>query len=114
VDPAVDERARDFLRAVTLGRIDRTALNERLSANLPDTGIALGAEHAAALGVAEEMYAFEQRTTAEGVATFYRVRYPSEIWTWVVSVDGAGLINGFSLRHRRYKIFDMWLRNVTY
>ncbi len=115
VDAAVDERARDFLRAVTLGRIDRAALNERLSSILPDAGIALGAEHAAALGTAEEMQAFEQRTTAEGVATFYRVRYPSGIWTWVVSVDAAGRINGFSLRGSpRYKIFDVWLRNVTY
>jgi len=115
VDRSTDERARDFLRAVTLGRIDRTLLNERLSAILPETGIAAGAEHAAALGTAEEMFAFEQRTTAEGVATYYRVRYPSGIWTWVFSVDRTGRINGFSLRRSpRYKIFDVWLRDVTY
>ena len=114
VDPATDEQARNFLRAVTLGRIDRTALNYRLSAMLPETGLAVAAEHAAALGTPEAMFAFEQRITAEGVATYYRVRYPSEIWTWVFSLDQAGHINGFSLRLRRYKIFDVWLRNVTY
>jgi hypothetical protein len=115
VDPSTDERARAFLREVTLGRIDRTLLDERLSAILPETGFAAAAEHAAALGTAEEMFAFEQRTTAEGVATFYRVRYPSEIWTWVFSLNHAGRINGFSLRRSgRYKIYDVWLRNVTY
>lgn len=38
VDPSTDERAREFLRAVTLNRIDRTALNDRLSKILPDSG----------------------------------------------------------------------------
>ena len=79
----------------------------------PDASTA--SRYAAALGTAEEMFAFEQRTTAEGVATFYRVRYPSEIWTWVFSLNHAGRINGFSLRRSgRYKIYDVWLRNVTY
>jgi hypothetical protein len=33
----------------------------------------------------------------------------------VFSVDQAGGINGFSLRRSpRYKIFDVWLRNVKY
>jgi len=115
VDPAIDQRAKDFLQAVTLGRIDRASLNEQLSTIWPGTGIAAAAEQAAALGTAEEMFAFEQRTTAEGVATFYRVRYPSGIWTWVFSVDQAGRINGFSLRRGPgYKIYDVWVRNVTY
>lgn len=114
VDAATDEQARKFLRDITLGRIDRNALNSRLSAMLPESGIAAGAERAAALGAPEAMFAFEQRVTAEGVATYYRVQYPSDIWTWVFSLDQAGSINGFSLRHRRHKIFDVWLRNVTY
>jgi hypothetical protein len=115
VDPATDERARDFLRAITLGRIGATALDERLSAIITDAWIAPGVEHVAALGNPEEMYPFEQRTTAEGVATYYRVRYPAGLWTWVFSLDHAGRINGFSLRSsRRYKIFDVWLRNVEY
>ena len=114
VDPAIDERAREFLRAVTLGRIDRSWLSERLNAIVP-ASMAEAAEHAAALGTAEGMYAFEQRTTAEGVATYYRVRYPSEIWTWVFSVDHAGGINGFALRRTpRFKIYNIWLRNVAY
>ncbi len=114
VDAAIDARARAFLPAVTLGRIDRDLLDERLRAILPETGLSLGAEHAAALGTVEEMYPFEQRTTPEGVATFYRVRYSSGLWTWVFSLSVAGRINGFSLRRARYKIFDIWLRNVTY
>jgi hypothetical protein len=115
VDASTDERARAFLRAVTLGQIDRALLNDRLSSILPETGVAAGAEHAAALGIAEEMFAFEQRVTAEGVATYYRVRYPSGMWTWVFSVDRGGRINGFSLRSSpRYKIFDVRLRDVSY
>ena len=115
VDAVTDERARSFLRSVTLGQIDRSALSDQLSAILPESGVAVGAEHAAALGTAETIFAFEQRITAEGVATYYRVQYPSGIWTWIVSVDQAGRINGFSLRRSpRYKIFDVWLRNVTY
>jgi hypothetical protein len=115
VDPATDDRARNFLRAITLGRIEGTALDDGLSGLLTDAWIAPGAAHAAALGSPEEMYPFEQRTTAEGLATFYRVRYPSGIWTWVFSCDHAGRVNGFSLRSsRRFKIFDVWTRNVEY
>jgi hypothetical protein len=115
VAPSIDERARKFLRAVTLGQIDRSSLSERLNAILPTPRFAEAAEHAAALGTVEGMYAFEQRTTAEGVATYYRVRYSNEIWTWVVSIDHAGSINGFALRRSpRYKIFNIWLRDVTY
>ncbi|HET6276322.1 MAG TPA: hypothetical protein VFE16_10375 [Candidatus Cybelea sp.] len=115
VDPAIDERARAFLGAVTSGDIDRLSLNDQLAALLSDTGFAAAAEHAAALGTPEGIFAFEQRITAEGVATYYRVRYPSQIWTWVFSVDRAGRINGFSLRRSpRYKIFDVRLRDVAY
>lgn len=115
VDPLTDRRARDFLQTITSGRIDRTALDERLSGLVSDAGFAAGARAADALGVFEAMFPFEQRTTAEGVATYYRVRYASGTWTWILSTDNAGRINGFSLRlTRRYRIFDVWLRNVDY
>ena len=118
VDPSTDERAGAFLRAVTLGQLDGMPLSEALNdviRNAGPAGMANAAEHAAALGPPEAMYAFEQRTTAEGVATYYRVRYSSEIWTWVFSLDHAGLINGFSLRRTpHYKIFDVRLRDVAY
>jgi hypothetical protein len=60
------------------------------------------------------MYAFEQRMRAEGMATYYRLRYRSEIWTCVLSVDNDGNSNGFSLRRSpRYNIYKVCLREVV-
>lgn len=44
----------EIFRAVTLGRIDRPSMNERLSAILPETLITVAAAHAAALGSSEK------------------------------------------------------------
>ncbi len=116
VDAAIVKRARDVLDEVTRGRIDRSAFSESLDAMLPqDWNVDAAAEEAAALGPAEEMYAFERRVTAEGVATYFRVRYPSELMTWSLSLDDTGRINGFALRRSpRSMIYNVWVRSVSY
>ncbi|MBD5657071.1 MAG: hypothetical protein IAI50_18120 [Candidatus Eremiobacteraeota bacterium] len=116
VDAATEKRAREVLDELTRGRIDRGAFSDELDAMLPkDWDISVAVEHAAALGPAKDMYAFQQRVTAEGVATYFRVRYPSEIMTWILSVDDAGRIIGFALRRSpRNMIFNVWIRDVAY
>ncbi len=114
VDPALDARARALLESVTLGQIDRNVLSERLRSFWPGSATTAAAEAASALGAIRDMIAFEQRTTAEGLATYYRAHYASEIWTWIYSVDHTGHVNGFSLRNGRRKIYNIWLRHVEY
>jgi hypothetical protein len=114
VDSAAFERARGLLDAVAQGTFDRSELAPQM--NVPAQAFVHGAALVSALGAPQSMYAFEKDITAQQTSTYFRVRYPNEILTWVVSEDAADRITGLVLRRSpSYVIFGVvWFSNIRY
>jgi hypothetical protein len=98
VDAARIAKAQEWLERIADGRIDRTQLDPQLSALLTDDFVRGGTDDVRAYGRPAQLIPFDIRTNAEGVATFYRVRYPAETLTWILRTSSGGQINGWSLR----------------
>lgn len=108
VGAATSERARALLDAVASGTFDRSELLPALDAFVPAKAFASGAILVSALGQPQSMFAFEKRIMADQTSTFFRVRFPNQVLTWVVSVDPQNRIAGLSLRRSlNYKIFSV-------
>jgi hypothetical protein len=115
VDQATADRARRVLDAVARGTFDRSELAPQLDAFVRPEAFAKGATLVSALGPPESMFAFEKVILADQVETYFRVRYPNQTLTWVVSVDDADRIVGLALgRSRNNTIFGVFYRNVQY
>ncbi|HEY2473485.1 MAG TPA: hypothetical protein VGI19_01670 [Candidatus Cybelea sp.] len=114
VDQATFDRARELLDAVAHGTFDRSELSPELSDVTPDF-FAKAPTVVGSLGPPRSMFPFEKRITADKTATFFRVRYPKEILTWVVGVDAANRINQLSLRRGpESNIFSVVYRDIGY
>jgi len=98
VDAARIAKAQEWLERIADGRIDRTQLDPQLSALLTDNFLRGGTDDVRAYGRPGQLIPFDIRTNAEGVATFYRVRYPAATLTWIFRTSSGGKINGWSLR----------------
>lgn len=115
VEPAIFERARTLLDAVALGTFDRSELAPELNASVPPQMFVNGAALVSALGAPQSMFAFQKCINAFQTSTYFRVRYPKEILTWVVSVDAENRISGLSLRRSpNNMIFSVVERNIGY
>jgi hypothetical protein len=115
VDQATADRARGLLDAVTHGTFDRSELMPQLEANVPPEFFVKGAAYVSALGVLQSMFPFEKRIMADQTWTFFRVRYPKEVLTWVVGVDPANRITLLDLRRGpNNHIFNITWRNIQY
>jgi hypothetical protein len=115
VDPAITDRARRILAAVTGGTFDRSELMPQLDDFVPARAFVSGAALLTALGPPQSMFAFEKRLLADETSTFFRVHYRNAILTWVVSLDDAQKITGLSLRRSPNKIiFGVVYRNIQY
>ncbi|MBV9440579.1 MAG: hypothetical protein JOZ24_11355 [Candidatus Eremiobacteraeota bacterium] len=115
IDSREVDRARRVLDAIARGTFDRSELAPQLDAFLPPKAFAEGATLVSALGSSQSMFAFEKRILAGQVETYFRVRYPNQILTWVVSVDDANRIVGLSLgRSRNNRIFSVFYRDIQY
>jgi hypothetical protein len=68
-----------------------------------------------ALGSPQSMYPYEKRIRAEQTLTYFLVRYPKEILTWVVGVNAANQITLLSLqRSPSYKLFCIAWKDYGY
>lgn len=115
VDQATVDRARRVLNGVASNTLDRTELAPELSSFVPPEFFTKGAAFVSALGAPQSMYPFEKRIMANETSTYFRVRYPKEILTWVFSVNDAGRIVGLSLRHSPNNlIFNAVYREIAY
>jgi hypothetical protein len=115
VESATLERARRLLDAIARGTFDRSELAPQLNAFVRPKAFVNGATLVSALGAPESMFAFEKRITADQTSTYFRVRYPKEILTWVVSVDAGNRITGLSLqRGPNNIIFGVVWRDIRY
>lgn len=115
VDQATADRARGLLDAVAHGTFDRSELMPQLDAFVGPNAFPFGAMLLSALGPRQSMYPFEKRILAEQTWTFFRVRYPKEILTWVVGVDPANRITLLDLRRGPTNhIFNVAWRNIQY
>lgn len=115
IDEATSDRARVLLDAITHGTFDRSELMPQLYANVSPDFFVRAAVSVSALGVAQSMFPFERRITADQTWTFFRVRYPKEILTWVVGVDPENQITLLDLRRGpTYQIFNLTWRNIEY
>lgn len=115
VDQATADRARSLLDAVAHGTFDRSELIPQLDEFVDSNAFPFGAMLLSALGPPQSMYPFEKRIMAEQTWTFFRVRYPQEILTWVVGVDPANRITLLDLRWGPTKhIFSVTWSNVQY
>ncbi|MBV9718491.1 MAG: hypothetical protein JOZ77_04185 [Candidatus Eremiobacteraeota bacterium] len=115
VDSATVDRARRVLDAIARGTFDRSELAPQLEAFAPPEMFAKGATLLRAVGDPESMFAFERRILADQVETYFRVRYPKQTLTWVVSLDNEDRIVGFSLgRSRNVRIFSVFYRDIQY
>jgi hypothetical protein len=115
VDQATADRARVLLDAVTRGTFDRSELIPQLDAFVGPDAFPFGATLLSALGVPQSMYPFEKRIMAGQTWTFFRVRYPKEILTWVVGVDPTNRITLLDLRRGPGNhIFDIAWRDIQY
>jgi hypothetical protein len=65
------------------GSIGRSSIRS-LSALLTDDFVRGGTDDVRAYGRPAQLIPFDIRTNAEGVATFYRVRYPAAALTWIL------------------------------
>ena len=104
LDDASVEQARGILEAVARGTLDRSELAAPLDLNVSPAFLAKGAAFVSALGPPRSMFAFEKRLTADATSTYFRVRYPNEILTWIVSVNSANQITGLWLRRSESNI----------
>ncbi|HLY02893.1 MAG TPA: hypothetical protein VKR56_10440 [Candidatus Cybelea sp.] len=115
VDAATVERARRVLDAVAQGTFDRSELMPQLDAFVEPEAFVDGAVLVSAFGPPRSMFAFEKRITADQISTFFRVRFPNDVLTWVVSVDATNKITGLSLRRSlNHLIFSVVYRDVQY
>lgn len=116
VDTATSQRARQLLDAVARGAFNRSELAPQLDAFLPVTAFATGEAIVSALGKVQSMFPFERQLTAQQTSTYFRVRYPAKILTWVISVDADNRITGLSLRRDpTNRLFDVtYRRDVQY
>ncbi|MGC9993390.1 MAG: hypothetical protein ABSD52_13495 [Candidatus Cybelea sp.] len=114
LDPATVDRARRLLDAVAHGTFDRSELAPQLGDVSPDF-FAKGATYVSALGRPQSMYPYEKRFRAEQTLTYFLVRYPKEILTWIVGVDAANRITLLSLqRSPGYQIFCVAWKDYGY
>ncbi|MGB6412383.1 MAG: hypothetical protein WA668_04185 [Candidatus Cybelea sp.] len=68
-----------------------------------------------ALGPPQSMYPYEKRIRAEQTLTYFLVRYPKEILTWVVGVDAANRVTLLSLqRSPGNEIFTLAWKDYGY
>jgi hypothetical protein len=115
IDAATMDRARRLLDAVARGTFDRSELAPQLDAFLPPNVFAGAPTVVDTLGTPQSMFPFEKRIMADQTSLYFRVRYPKEILTWVVSVDADNRITGLSLRRGpRNRIFSVVYRDVQY
>jgi hypothetical protein len=115
VDQATADRARRLLDAVAHGTFDRSELMPQLNAFVGPDFFAKGAATVSSLGVAQSMLPFEKRIMADQIWTFFRVRYPKDVLTWVVGVDPGNQITLLDLRRGpNNHIFDIAWRQVQY
>jgi hypothetical protein len=113
LDPATVDRARSLLDAVAHGTFDRSELAPQL--DVPPDFFAKGAALVSALGSPQSMYPYEKRIRAEQTLTYFLVRYPKEILTWLVGVDAANRITLLSLqRSPSYRIFCVAWKDYGY
>jgi hypothetical protein len=114
LDSATVDRARRLLDAVAHGTFDRSELAPQLGDVSPDF-FAKGAASVSALGPPQSMYPYEKRIRAEQTLTYFLVRYPKEILTWVVGVDALNRITLLSFqRNPSYKIFSLAWKDYGY
>lgn len=112
VDQATIDRATAVLNAVAQGTFDTSQLAPDLQTPGTAAFFARGATVVAALGPEQTMFPFEQRVTAGATSTYFRVRFPKETLTWVVSIDPQGKIAVLSLRRTAScKIFNIIYRS---
>ncbi len=115
VDQETADRARDLLDAVTHGTFDRSELMPQLDAIVDPDFFRKGAALVSALGSSQSMFPFEKRIMADQTWTFFRVRYPKEILTWVVGVDPGNQVTLLDLRRGpNNHIFALTWRNIQY
>ena len=115
IDSATIDRCRTLLDAVSRGTFDRSQLTPTLNAFVPADAFAGAPALLEPLGAPQSMYPFEKSITAYQTSTYFRVRYPNEILSWVVSVDADNRITGLSLRHSLTNlIFSVVSRNIQY
>lgn len=113
LDSATVDRARRLLDAVAHGTFDRSELAPQL--DVPPDFFLKGAALVSALGAAQSMYPYEKRIRAEQTLTYFLVRYPKEILTWVVGVNAADRITLLSLqRSPSYQIFIVAWKDYGY
>jgi hypothetical protein len=115
VDQATADRARHLLDAVAHGTFDRSELMPQLDAFASPDSFVNGAAFVSALGTPQSMFPFEKRIMADQTWTFFRVRYPNEILTWVVGVDPGNQVTLLDLRYSpNNHIFAVTWRNIQY
>lgn len=115
VDRATFDRGRGLLDAVADGTFDRAQLAPQLDAFVPAQAFAHGATLVSALGAPQAMYPYEKRIRAEQTLTYFLVRYPKEVLTWLVGVDASNRITLLSLqRSPSNRIFCVAWRDYGY
>ncbi|HEX3369952.1 MAG TPA: hypothetical protein VHS56_10285, partial [Candidatus Cybelea sp.] len=115
IDSATMDRGRALLDAVTRGTFDRSELAPELEAFVPPSAFASAPALLEPLGTPQSIFAFEKSITAYQTSTYFRVHYPNQILTWVVSVGANNRITGLSLRHSLTNlIFSVVSRNIQY
>ena len=114
LDSATVDRARRLLDAIARGTFDRSELAPQLGDVSPDF-FAKGAAYVSALGPPQSMYPYEKRIRAEQTLTYFLVRYPKEILTWVVGVNAANRVTLLSLqRSPGNEIFTLAWKDYGY
>jgi len=102
-------RARELLRALQSGTIDRAQFDPEMNALLTDETLQGGAAYIHPYGEPIAFTPVQLQTTAEGQAALFRAKFASDTLTWVVRVSPAGKINGFALRHSwRNKVYSVF------
>ncbi len=115
VDQATADRARRLLDAVAHGSFDRSELMPELDAFVGPNAFPRAATLLSALDAPQSMYPFEKRIMAKQIWTFFRVRYPQDVLTWVVGVDPANRITLLDLRRGpNNHIFNVAWRDIQY
>lgn len=115
VDQATADRARGLLDAVAHGTFDRSELMPKLDALVGPDFFAKGVAFVSALGPPQSMFPFEKRIMADQTWTFFRVRYPKEILTWVVGVNPRNQVTLLDLRRGpNNHIFALTWSNIQY
>ena len=114
VSASITTRAREWLRRVQLGNIDRSQLDPNLSAIMPDETVRGGAQLTAALGDPNTLVPVKTITTADGTSYFYRANFRSGPMTWVIAIDNVSKINRLILRSSAHDaLFSMQVRSVS-